>query len=130
MPLPVMPHTKVIFYQESSGNSPVVDWFKKLRKSNPKAWANCFVRVEQLAIDGHELRRPASDMLRDGIRELRAKHIKVQYRILYFFHGQNVAVLAHSIVKPGSEVDADEIETAIERMKKFKANPKLHTYEE
>lgn len=125
-----MPQTKVIFYQEEPGDAPVVDWFKKLQRSNPKAWSNCLVRVEQLATSGHELRRPASDMLRDGVRELRTKHLKVQYRILYFFHGQNVAVLAHSIIKSGSEVDPDEIDLAVERMKKFKANPKLHTYEE
>lgn len=125
-----MPQTKVIFYQEEPGCAPVVNWFRKLQKSNPKAWSNCRVRVEQLAAFGHELRRPASDMLRDGIRELRTKHLKVQYRILYFFHGQNIAILAHSIIKRGSEVDFDEIDVAVERMNRFKANPKLHTYEE
>ncbi|MBW4640803.1 MAG: type II toxin-antitoxin system RelE/ParE family toxin [Gloeocapsa sp. UFS-A4-WI-NPMV-4B04] len=37
--------------------------------------------------------------LTDGIYELRAKHIRVQYRILYFFYGQNVAILAHAITR-------------------------------
>ncbi|MEH1871881.1 type II toxin-antitoxin system RelE/ParE family toxin [Nostoc sp.] len=41
--------------------------------------------MEQLAEYGFELRRPAADLLRDGIYELRAKHVRVQYRILYFF---------------------------------------------
>ena len=52
-----------------------------------------------LAESGYELRRPAADYLQDGIYELRAKHRNRQYRILYFFHGQNLAILAHAITK-------------------------------
>ncbi|MFY9825388.1 MAG: type II toxin-antitoxin system RelE/ParE family toxin [Thermoanaerobaculia bacterium] len=31
--------------------------------------------------------------------ELRAKHQGVNYRLLYFFHGQSAIVLAHGVVK-------------------------------
>lgn len=62
-----------------------------------------------------ELRRPAVDYLRDGIYELRAKHIRVQYRILYFFSGQNVAILAHAITKDEAQVPDMEIERAVQR---------------
>ena len=125
-----MPRTKVVFYQERPGDAVVLSWFKRLQKSNPKGWSNCRVRVEQLENFGHELRRPASDGLREGIRELRAKHMRVQFRILYFFYGQNTAVLVHSIIKPGALVDPREIDIAIERMRRFRSNPKLHTYED
>lgn len=125
-----MPITKVVFYQDAPGKAPVVRWLERLRKVDPKAWANCRVRIEQLVLRGHELRRPAADHLRDGIYELRAKHFKVQYRILYFFDGKNVAILAHSIIKKGNEVGDHEIELAISRKDRFKAEPELHTYEE
>jgi phage-related protein len=123
-----MPKTQVIFYQESNGEAPVIEWLIELRDANAKAWANCRVRIEQLTALGHELRRPAADFLRDGIHELRAKQGHVQYRILYFFHGRNVAILAHSLTKE-DEIPNIDIERAMARKKLFEANPKEHTYE-
>lgn len=124
-----MPETRVIFFQEREGEAPVVKWLEELRASNPKAWANCRVRIEQLRQWGHELRRPAADFLRDGIYELRAKQGRVQYRLLYFFHGRNVAILAHSLTKE-DEIAAVDIDRALKRKRQFEANPEEHTYEE
>lgn len=123
-----MPQTKLIFYKETNGKSPVHAWLVALRKEDPKAWANCRARIAQLASAGHELRRPAADYLRDDIRELRAKLGNVQYRILYFFHGHNVAVLAHGMIKEGSAVDDADIERTIQRREAFKKNPEAHTF--
>jgi hypothetical protein len=53
----------------------------------------------------------------------------VQYRVLYFFSGQNVAVLDHALTKEGKIPDAD-IERAIRRKKAFERDPARHTYEE
>ena len=78
---------------------------------------------------GHELRRPAADYLRDGIYELRAKQGHVQYRILYFFHGREAAILAHSLTKE-DVVPAADIERAIKRKRMFESTPRKHTYEE
>lgn len=66
----------------------------------------------------------------ESIYELRAKHVRVQYRILYFFHGQNVAILAHAITKETDQVPATDIERAIKRKHLFEANPEIHTYRE
>jgi phage-related protein len=77
---------------------------------------------------GHELRRPAADFLRDGIYELRARQGHQQYRVLYFFHGRNVAILAHSLTKEDKVPDFD-IDRALARKKLFASNPKEHTYE-
>ena len=96
--------------------------------TNEKAWAHCRARIEMLAQFGHELRRPAADYLRDGIYELRAKQGHVQYRILYFFHGRQVAILAHSLTKEDS-TPAAEIERAIKRKALFESNPRRYTYE-
>jgi phage-related protein len=67
--------------------------------------------------------------LRDGIYELRASLQGVHYRILYFFHGAIAAVVAHGIVKE-SAVPPKEIDLAIERKKRFDANPAKHRQEE
>src|SRR5215472_10105619 len=123
-----MPRIQVAFYQDANGDAPVVDWLRELMNRNEKAWSHCRARIELLAQFGHELRRPAADYLRDGIYELRAKQGHVQYRILYFFHGRNVAILAHSLTKEDKVPNAD-IERAIARKKLFEANPKEHTYE-
>jgi phage-related protein len=123
-----MPRTHVAFYQEADGEPPVVNWLRELLRTNERAWSNCRARIELLAQSGHELRRPAADYLRDGIYELRAKQGHVQYRLLYFFHGRQVAILAHSLTKEDKIPDVD-IERAIKRKKLFEANPKEHTYE-
>jgi len=123
-----MPETRVVFYQEADGQAPVVDWLQELLRSNERAWVNCRARIELLAQSGHELRRPAADYLRNGIYELRAKQGHVQYRLLYFFHGRQVAILAHALTKEDGVPKVD-IERATKRKKLFEANPKAHTYE-
>ena len=123
-----MPKTQVIFFKDKDGKAPVVDWLSDLKKTNAKAWANCRVKIEMLEASGHELRRPAADLLRDGIYELRAKQDHVQYRMLYFFYGRNVAILAHSLTKEDEVPDID-IERALKRKKCFAMNSKEHTYE-
>jgi phage-related protein len=125
-----MPQTQVVFYQETDGEVPVLEWLMQLVKQNRKGYANCVARIGQLAASGYELRRPAADYLSDGIYELRAKHIRVQYRILYFFHGQNVAILAHAITKEEEAVPAIDIERALLRKRLFEENPEAHTYTE
>jgi phage-related protein len=123
-----MPRINVAFYRDADGQAPVVDWLRDLMDTNEKAWAHCRARVELLAQFGHELRRPAADYLRDGIYELRAKQGHVQYRILYFFHERQVAILAHSLTKEDT-IPPLEIERAIKRRKLFESNPRKHTYE-
>ena len=107
---------------------PVMNWLRALLKTNERAWSHCRARIELLAQFGHELRRPAADYLRDGIYELRAKQGHVQYRLLYFFHGRQVAILAHSLTKEDRIPNAD-IERAIKRKRLFESNPEAHTYE-
>jgi hypothetical protein len=60
---------------------------------------------------------------------LRAKHGRVNYRILYFFHGRNVAVLASGLTKEGKVPDA-EISRAVRRKKEFEQDPVRHTHAE
>ncbi|NBD31546.1 MAG: type II toxin-antitoxin system RelE/ParE family toxin [Cyanobacteria bacterium] len=123
-----MPTTSVLFYQENADNVPVLEWLQELKRKNMKGFLSCAARIDRLATYGHELRRPVADYLRDGIYELRAKHRNVQYRIFYYFEGQNVVVLSHAIVKKTSAVPKKDIDLAIKRKEKFERDPKQHTY--
>ncbi len=124
-----MPMTRVIFFRDDAGCAPVLDWLQGLQMHNPKAWANCRAKIVLLSQAGCELRRPAADFLRDGIYELRAKQSHVQYRILYFFHGRNVAVLSHSLTKEDT-IPVIDIERALKRKRQFEQDPEKHTYGE
>jgi len=124
-----MPKTEVLFYQDADGRSPVVEWLEQLRAMDTIAYTKCAVVIERLHEAGYELRRPTADILRDGIRELRAKKGHVNYRILYFFHGRNVAILAHALTKE-DVVPTVDIDRAVARKAAFVANPKKHTYRE
>jgi phage-related protein len=64
--------------------------------------------------------------LRDGIHELRARAGRVQYRLLYFFHGRTAAILAHGLTKEGDVSDA-EIERALTRKRRFEHVPERHS---
>lgn len=122
-----MPETQVIFYQDDGGGVPVMEWLAELQQRNRGAFAKCAQAIERLAHFGYELRRPHADMLREGIYELRVRHQRVNYRILYFFHGQNIAVLAHGLVKEKQVPDVD-IERALERKLKLENAPDKHTF--
>ena len=121
-----MPRTSLVFYCEDDGTVPFLDWFDTIP---PKAQDKCRVRIERLREFGHELRRPEADLLRDGIYELRIGLRGMNYRMLYFFHGRQAVVLSHGLVKE-REVPAAEIDRAVERKRKFTANPKRHSHAE
>ncbi|HEV2246208.1 MAG TPA: type II toxin-antitoxin system RelE/ParE family toxin [Terriglobia bacterium] len=123
-----MPTTKLIFFREPDGTAPAVEWLTQLRKENGKAFAKCRVRLDRLALMGHELRRPEADYLRDDIYELRTRLGTVNYRMLYFFHGRQAVVVSHGFTKE-ADVPRREIEQAIARRRAFLAEPSKHTYE-
>ena len=124
-----MPPTQVVFYQDADGRSPVREWLRELRRSDAKAHAKCVARIERLAELGYELRRPEADFLRDGIYELRARKGQVNYRILYFFHGRQVAVLAHALTKEEA-VPAIDIQRALARKAQVEKAPEQHIHED
>jgi phage-related protein len=124
-----VPRTRVVYFKEADGSVPVLEWLEGLRRSNQRAFAKCFVRIERLENLGHELRRPEADLLRDGIYELRARMGSVNYRVLYFFYGRVAAVLAHALTKEAA-LPASEIERALRRKAAFEANPQRHTHAE
>jgi len=124
-----MPQTTIVFYKEADGEVPVLDWLRALHRRDRRAYAAGIARMQRLAALGHELRRPEADYLRDGIYELRVRRGRVQYRILSFFHGQRLAVLAHALTKEG-QVPPVDIARAIRRKDAFAQDPETYSYAE
>lgn len=123
-----MPRNDVFFYQDAPGDVPVLDWLMELDRRDRRARMKCQAAIERLQDIGHELRRPQADLLRDGIYELRIRVGRVNYRILYFFHNRNVALLAHGLTKEKA-VPTVDIDRAIARKRRYEAAPDAHRYE-
>lgn len=116
----------LVLFREADGATPFLHWFAGL---SARAQLRCRARLQLLHQQGHLLRRPAADYLRDGIYELRVRTGRVQYRVLYFFHGK-LAVLSHGFTKPGAGVPPVEIDRALRRKRMFESNPWQHMHEE
>lgn len=108
-----MAQTEIRVFRNAQGACPVVEWLETLRQRAPKAYAKCLARILDLAREGNQLRRPRADYLRDGVRELRIRSGRVNYRILYTFAGRNIALLTHGLTKKAAVPDS-EIELAIQ----------------
>ncbi len=91
-----MPRVEVIFFQEAEGKAPLLEWSDGLPQ---KVLVKYLARLKRLEDLGHELRRPGTDYLRDGIYKLRASLQGVHYRMLHLFHGRSVVVLTQGKVK-------------------------------
>jgi phage-related protein len=120
-----MPRTTVVFFVENDGSVPIVDWLDGLLS---KAQVKCLAKLKRLEEKGHELRRPEADFLRDGVYELRVGLEGINYRLLYFFHGNEAVVISHGITKE-RVVPAREIDLAAQRRDRYLANPKKHRFE-
>ncbi len=121
-----MPETRVVFYKEDDESIPILEWLDSLPN---KVQDKCLVKIERLRGLGYELRRPEADYLRDGIYELRVRRQRVNYRMLYFFHGSIAVVISHGLVKE-RVVPPKEIDRAVERKEKFERDPDKHSYSE
>ena len=121
----------LVFFRDEDGSVPVKDWLDgEVTRRDVRIAAKCRVRIALLREHGNALRRPSADYLRDGIYELRIAYGRVNYRILYFFHKVNEAVvLTHALTKE-SQVPNKDIELALRRRSIFESDPERHTYYE
>ena len=117
---------RLILYRDADGRVPFLDWLESLDSSTR---AKCRVRLRRLAELGHQLRRPEADYVENGIHELRAKHARINHRMLYFFHGREI-VLTHGFTKQQARVPRREIELALSRKRSFEVDPGTHAHVE
>jgi hypothetical protein len=120
-----MPKTDVKVFRDEKGLVEFNAWYKSLKKTNQKAYVKCQAAVIRLEREGFDLRRPAADLLRDGIWEYRFKIRKVHYRILYGFYAQNAVCISHGITKEDVVPDRD-IDRAIAKLNLVKSNPQKY----
>jgi phage-related protein len=119
-----MPEVEVLIYRDDKDGAPLIDWLESLPT---EARNRCVARLTLLHQRGRELRRPHAENLGKGLYELRLKVYRVNYRMLYFFHGREAVVVSHGFAKEGKIPDA-EIELALERMARFAQDPRGHTF--
>jgi hypothetical protein len=117
-----MPATQIRLFRNADGSTPILDWLAKIEARNRKSYEKCRSYLQRLSVFGRELRRPTADYLRDGIYELRIKHLGVNYRILYGFVGPDVVLVSHGITKE-KKVPAKEIDLAAEHLTKYRKDP-------
>jgi len=120
-----MPQATLNVFRKSTDDAPLKEWLKELKSIEPRAYHSCLSRILELERIGHEMRPPLNRHLGDGIYELRAKKGRVNYRVLYFFCGQNVVCMTHGFTKEGEIPDA-EIERANESRKLITADRDKH----
>jgi phage-related protein len=124
-----MPAAKICIYRADDGSAPFLDWLREIERRNRKVYEKCRSYVRRLAEQGHELRRPTADLLRDGVYELRFNMLGVNYLVLYGFVGKDLVMISHGITKKG-KVPPAEIDKAAERLAKYKRNPEKYGMKE
>jgi phage-related protein len=117
-----MPPVEVVFYRDVDGSVPALTWLDEINDRDARIDDKLQVKLERLSEEGHALRRPEADYLRDDIYELRVKFGSVNYRLLYFFFERQVAVVSHGLTKE-AEVPKREVDLAIKRRQLFLKNP-------
>ncbi len=120
-----VPWTLVQFYMDFSERAPVVDWLRGLKKADAGAFAKCVAVLRRLAQEGRALRRPLTEIQREGVRELRVSKEESHYRFLYFFH-EKEAVVLHAV--SGASVSNADLAEALERKFNNEAYRPGHTY--
>ncbi len=96
-----MPKIRLVLFQTEKGDVPLLDWLDELDE-RPRAKCMC---------------------------ELRAKHLGINYRVLYSFSGRDAAVVSHGLIKQQSVVPDRDIDLAVKRKRAFLEDPDAHTYE-
>ena len=124
-----MPPCDIRRYQDLDGHVPFDAWLRTMtgqgKAQNLAAAMKIAAALQRLAAEGHALRRPTSAPLRDGVFELRVGVGKVNFRALYFFAGEGVAVMAHGCTKEAA-VDEADIDRAVMRRLRYLASPGAH----
>lgn len=100
---------KVEFYPTARGDEPTREFIDSLEM---KARAKVYRWLGLLEEMGPDLPRPFADVLSGPIRELRISSGRLEVRLLYFFHGRTVIVIAHGFLKKTRTVSAGDLERA------------------
>ena len=95
-----MANWKIEYWKDSSGKSPVKEWFSKLNRQEAKS---VFDDLEMLKLYGNQLKMPYSKALSKGLFELRER--TYHYRIYYSFNGKEIIIVLVAGNKKSQEKD-------------------------
>lgn len=113
---------EIEFYKTESGRVPVDEFLKGL---SIKQSAKIYQSIKLLKDFGNELHYPYVESIKGekykGLMELRTKAVDGIFRIFYFVIVENKAVLLHAIQKKTDKTPQKELETALARMKEYRA---------
>ena len=104
-----MEHFEVNFFRLEDGSCPVTDYLDSIQT---KLRAKTVWTIALLEANGNQLGMPYSELLEDGIFELRAKQGSDISRVLYFFCVGRRIILTHGFTKKTDKTPRSEIELA------------------
>jgi phage-related protein len=114
------------YFVDERGRSPVREFIDGLSLDEQ---AKVFAYIDELGKQGHNLRRPLADYVKDGIYELRPK----SNRLFYFFFLKESVVFVHAIKKKTNEIPEKDIALSLKRKKyieKYRMNMLKEEYDE
>ena len=100
--------SNIYYFVDERGKKPVKEFIDSLPV---KEQAKVFAYLVELLQQGHNLRRPITDYLSEGIYELRPKG----NRIFYFFFLKDSVVLVHAIRKKTARIPKDDLMLCLRR---------------
>lgn len=104
----------IYYFKDEEGNKPVKEFIDSLSDTEQ---AKIYAYIAELKAQGHNLRRPMADYLREGVYELRPR----DNRIFYFFYSRDRAVLVHAIKKHVRKIPEGDLKLCIKRKLKIEA---------
>jgi phage-related protein len=115
---------QINFYKNSSGKSPVEEFFLELAKGNRVLVAGAHAGIKKLRLRVYH-REPLSKHIESGLWELRIKAGNDILRIFYTFAKDQIIILLHGFVKKQQKTPGSELEVARRRLRELKEREKL-----
>jgi len=100
------------YYESESGKRPIEEFIDSL---DTKSRARVARTIDLLEKFGIELGLPYAKYLEKQLWELRVRHGRNRYRIIYFLAADKTFVLLHGFTKKTGQVSRKEIEAADRR---------------
>lgn len=113
---------RLVFFASPDGRVPVEEFLKDLE--DPRHETKIVSWLRQLVEKNLSLREPYVKSLGEGIWELRVRHGRFWYRVLYFYHGGGEIVLTNAFRKVTAKTPPEELEEARRAKRTYEANPR------
>jgi phage-related protein len=103
---------QIEYYKSAANRSPVEEFIDSLDNKSQARIARTFDLLEEFGID---LNMPYAKYLEKQLWELRVRHGKNRYRIIYFLYTGQIFILLHGFTKKTGVVPRADMEIAKRR---------------